>query len=151
MKRIVFLFCIFFSLGNVIIAQEAFDKAPDFIADSTAEQPFFLLAEQMPQFPGGMDGLSKYLSETIVYPPTAAENGVTGKVYVSFIVNEDGSVDNIEILRGVEPAINTEAIRVISLMPKWIPGMQGGKNVKVKYTLPINFRLNIEEAEKSKK
>lgn len=106
------------------------------------EQTIFEVVEEMPQFPeGGQAGLMKYLSSNIKYPTIAQENGTQGRVTVQFVVNRDGSIVDVKVLRGVDPYLDKEAIRVISSMPKWIPGKQRGKPVRVKYTVPVMFRL----------
>ena len=106
------------------------------------EQTIFEVVEQMPEFPnGGMAGLMQYLSKNIKYPTIAQENGTQGRVTVQFVVNRDGSIVDAKVLRGVDPYLDKEAIRVISFMPKWKPGMQRGKAVRVKYTVPVMFRL----------
>ena len=106
------------------------------------EQEIFQVVEQMPEYPdGGMAGLMKYLSGAIRYPAIAAENGVQGRVTVQFVVNRDGSIVDAQVVRGVDPYLDKEALRVINSMPKWKPGMQRGKPVRVRYTVPVNFRL----------
>ena len=106
------------------------------------EQTIFEVVEQMPEFPnGGMAGLMQYLSKNIKYPTIAQENGTQGRVTVQFVVNRDGSIVDAKVLRGVDPYLDKEAIRVISSMPIWKPGMQRGKAVRVKYTVPVMFRL----------
>ena len=106
------------------------------------EQTIFEVVEQMPEFPnGGMAGLMQYLSKNIKYPTIAQENGTQGRVTVQFVVNRDGCIVDAKVLRGVDPYLDKEAIRVISSMPKWKPGMQRGKAVRVKYTVPVMFRL----------
>ena len=106
------------------------------------EQTIFEVVEQMPEFPnGGMAGLMQYLSKNFKYPTIAQENGTQGRVTVQFVVNRDGSIVDAKVLRGVDPYLDKEAIRVISSMPKWKPGMQRGKAVRVKYTVPVMFRL----------
>ena len=110
--------------------------------DEPEEQEIFQVVEQMPEYPdGGMAGLMKYLSGAIRYPAIAAENGVQGRVTVQFVVNRDGSIVDAQVLRGVDPYLDKEALRVINGMPKWKPGMQRGKPVRVRYTVPVNFRL----------
>ncbi len=106
------------------------------------EQTIFEVVEQMPEFPnGGMAGLMQYLSKNIKYPTIAQENGTQGRVTVQFVVNRDGSIVDAKVLRGVDPYLDKEAVRVIMGMPKWKPGMQRGKPVRVKYTVPVMFRL----------
>lgn len=110
------------------------------------ENPIFEVVEDMPEFPGGgMPAMLKYLAENIKYPENAKKNGTQGRVVVHFIVNKDGSISDIGILRGIDSELDREAIRVISTMPKWKPGMQRGEAVRVKYTVPIMFRLSEEK------
>lgn len=108
----------------------------------------FTVVEKMPSFPGGDAELLKYIATNIKYPKESQDNGEQGRVICSFIVGRDGSVNNPEVLRGVTPLLNEEAVRVINTMPRWNPGMQRGKVVAVKYTVPITFRLKspVEEA-----
>lgn len=108
----------------------------------------FTVVEKMPSFPGGDAELLKYIAMNIKYPKESQDNGEQGRVICSFIVGRDGSVNNPEVLRGVTPLLNEEAVRVINTMPRWNPGMQRGKAVAVKYTVPITFRLKspVEEA-----
>ena len=106
------------------------------------EQTIFEVVEQMPEYPnGGMAGLMQFLSKNIKYPTIAQENGTQGRVTVQFVVNKDGSIVDAKVLRGVDPYLDKEALRVINSMPKWKPGMQRGKAVRVKYTVPVMFRL----------
>lgn len=102
----------------------------------------FEVVEHMPEFAnGGMSGLMKYLSENIRYPAIAHENGTQGRVTVQFVVEKDGAISNAKILRGADPDLDKEAIRVVNAMPKWKPGTQDGQAVRVKYTIPVMFRL----------
>lgn len=105
------------------------------------EQVIHIRVEKMPEFPGGQDALNRYLVRNIKYPLLAQENGIQGRVVCQFVVNSDGSIVDISVVRGVEESLDKEAIRVIKSMPKWTPGRQGGKSVRVKYTLPIRFKL----------
>ena len=104
-------------------------------------QKVFDVVEQMPEYPGGQAALFEYLSKNIKYPDDAAKKKVEGKVFVTFVVDTDGKITDVSLLRKVFPSLDAEAIRVISAMPNWIPGKQSGKVVKVKYTVPIMFRL----------
>lgn len=99
------------------------------------------LAETMPEFKGGMNALLKYLSDNIKYPKTSEKAGIQGRVVVQFVVAKDGSIEDTKVVRGVDPELDKEALRVVNAMPKWKPGMQDGKPVRVKYTVPIMFRL----------
>lgn len=105
------------------------------------EKQVFEYVEQMPSFPGGDVALMQYLSKNIKYPPVAEEMGIQGRVICTFVVERDGSVSDIRIARSVDPSLDKEAMRVVSAMPKWIPGRQNGQMVRVKYTLPVTFRL----------
>ncbi len=105
------------------------------------EEEIFLIVEQMPQFPGGDEALRKYLAQSVKYPVIAQENGIQGRVFVSFVVAKNGEVTNVKVARPFDPNLDKEAVRVVQSMPKWAPGMQRGKAVKVSYTVPINFVL----------
>lgn len=105
------------------------------------EEKIFEVIEQMPTFPGGEEALLKYLSNNVKYPVIAQENGVQGRVIVRFVVTKNGDVDRIEVVRSVESSLDKEAVRVVKSMPRWIPGKQGGENVSVWFTLPVNFKL----------
>lgn len=101
----------------------------------------FMVVESMPSFPGGDAALFKYLGDNIKYPVIAQESGIQGRVICQFVVNRDGSIVDIEVVRSVDRSLDAEAVRVIQNMPRWTPGKQRGKTVRVKYTLPVNFRL----------
>ena len=121
-------------------------EAPAVAPKDTAD--IFAVVEQMPEFPnGGMAGLMQYLSQNIRYPEAAKKAGTQGRVTVQFVVEKDGSISNISILRGVEPDLDKEAVRVISEMPKWKPAMQRGETVRVRYTVPVMFQLDNKSAE----
>ncbi len=105
------------------------------------EQQVFVVVEEMPEFPGGMNALNKFLGKNIKYPQIAADNGIQGRVFIKFVVEKDGSVGETVVARGVDKSLDNEAQRVIKKMPKWKPGKQRGKAVRVWYTVPVNFRL----------
>ncbi|MBQ8832344.1 MAG: energy transducer TonB [Paludibacteraceae bacterium] len=106
------------------------------------EEVVFMVVETMPEFPGGQQALFKYLGENVKYPVIAQENGIQGRVICQFVVNKDGSIVDVVVVRSSgEPSLDKEALRVINSMPKWKPGKQRGKPVRVKYTVPVNFRL----------
>ena len=105
------------------------------------DQVIFQVVEKMPSFPGGDAALFKFLNENVKYPVIAQENGVQGRAICQFVVNRDGSIVDVEVVRSVDASLDKEAIRVIKSMPKWSPGQQRGKPVRVKYTLPVNFKL----------
>ena len=106
------------------------------------DEEFFMVVENMPEFPGGDLGLMKFIQKNVKYPAIAKEYNITGKVYVSFIVDKGGSVTNVKIVRGVDKNLDAEALRVVSALPKYKPGKQRGKPVRVMFTIPINFTLN---------
>lgn len=111
------------------------------VEEPEKEEEIFQVVENMPEFPGGMAELMKYLQKNIKYPTISQENGVQGRVIVQFVVNRDGSIVDPVVLRSVDPYLDKEALRVVSTMPKWKPGEQRGKPVRVKFTLPVQFRL----------
>ena len=112
------------------------------VEEEPEEQTIFEVVEQMPEFPnGGMAGLMQFLSKNIKYPTIAQENGTQGRVTVQFVVNKDGSIVDAKVIRGVDPYLDKEALRVVKLMPKWNPGKQRGKAVRCMFTLPVRFRL----------
>ncbi len=106
------------------------------------DEEFFMVVENMPEFPGGDLGLMRYIQKNVKYPAIAKEYNITGKVYVSFIVDKKGSVTNVKIVRGVDKNLDAEAMRVVKSLPKYKPGKQRGKSVRVMFTIPINFTLN---------
>ena len=125
--------------GEVLKAKEALVTEP--VKPKEEENKVFDVVEQMPSFPGGMSALMAYLQKSIKYPPVAEENGIQGRVICTFVVERDGSVTDVRIAKSVDPSLDKEAQRVVSAMPKWIPGKQNGQSVRVKYTLPVTFRL----------
>ena len=106
------------------------------------EEEIFMVVEDQPEFPGGTAALLEYLRKNIKYPAICRENNIQGRVLVTFIVNKDGAIVDPEVVKSVNPSLDKEALRVISTMPNWKPGSQRGKPVRVKYTVPVNFRLN---------
>lgn len=110
-------------------------------AEAEEESEVFFIVENMPEFPGGELALRKFIANAIKYPVIAQENGIQGKVYVNFVVDKDGSVTQARIARGVDQSLDKEALRVVNSLPKWKPGMQRGKPVRVSYTVPISFVL----------
>ena len=119
-------------------------KAPveQVVEEEEKEDEIFMVVETMPEFPGGQAELFKYLSENVKYPVIAQENGIQGRVICQFVVNKDGSIVDVEVVRsGGDASLDKEAVRVIKSMPKWKPGKQRGKPVRVKYTVPVNFKL----------
>jgi len=117
-------------IENVVVEEEPEEEAP------------FMVVEKMPEFPGGTAALMDYLRKNIKYPAVCRENNIQGRVLVQFIVNKDGSIVDVDVVKSVNPYLDKEAVRVISGMPKWSPGEQRNKPVRVRYTVPVNFKLN---------
>ena len=123
--------------AEVVIAAPV--EAP---VEEEEEEVVFVVVESMPEFPGGQQALFKYLAENVKYPVIAQENGIQGRVICQFVVNKDGKIVDVEVVRsGGDPSLDKEAVRVIKSMPNWKAGKQRGKAVRVKYTLPVNFKL----------
>lgn len=116
-------------------------EAKEAPADSTAKEEVFMVAEQMPEFPGGMKELLKFLQENVKYPENAMKNNVQGRVIVQFVIEKDGTPTEFKVARSVDPDLDAEALRVLQTMPKWKPGMQRGEVVRVKFTVPVSFKL----------
>ncbi|PSR05259.1 MAG: energy transducer TonB, partial [Bacteroidetes bacterium SW_10_40_5] len=115
---------------------------PEGKEEAEKDDKIFMVVEDSPTFPGGEAEMMRYISNNIEYPTMEKENGIEGKVVVNFVVNENGSITNIKILKGVTKGLNEEAKRVVKTMPNWEPGEQRGKPVKVRVNLPIRFSLN---------
>ncbi len=111
------------------------------VEEEPEEQEIFDVVENMPEFPGGQAALMQFLAKNIKYPTIAQENGTQGRVIIQFVVNRDGTIVDARVARGVDPYLDKEALRVVNSMPKWKPGMQRNKPVRVKYTVPVMFRL----------
>lgn len=109
--------------------------------EEIVEAEIFTVVEAMPEFPGGMAKLMGYLGSNIKYPPFAKETNIQGRVFINFVVEPNGSISNVKVLRGIGGGCDEEAIRVVEAMPKWKPGMQRGKPVRVSYNLPVKFTL----------
>ena len=109
--------------------------------EEVKEEKIFDVVEQMPDFPGGMSALMQYLSKNIKYPVVAEENGIQGRVIVTFVVEKNGSITDVQVVKSVDPSLDKEAVRVVKSMPNWIPGKQNGQSVNVKYTVPVMFKL----------
>lgn len=116
-------------------------EAKEAPADSTAKEEVFMVAEQMPEYPGGMKEMLKFLQENVKYPENAMKNNVQGRVIVQFVIEKDGTPTEFKVLRSVDPDLDAEALRVMKAMPKWKPGMQKGQVVRVKFTVPVSFKL----------
>ena len=108
---------------------------------SKKNQKVFDVVEQMPEFPGGIAAMFEYLMQNVKYPEDAEKQKVEGRVIATFVVETDGSITDVQAVKQVFPSLDAEAIRVLEAMPKWTPGKQNGKPVRVKYTVPVNFKL----------
>jgi len=117
------------------------EKVVDEVPPAVEETKVFDVVEQMPSFKGGDAALMEWLSKNIKYPVVAEENGIQGRVVATFVVERDGSITDVKIVKSVDPSLDKEAVRVLKAMPKWIPGKQNGQAVRVKYTVPVTFRL----------
>ena len=115
--------------------------APEVEEEEVVEAEIFTIVEEMPDFPGGVAKLQEYLIKNIKYPQMARESGIQGRVFVNFVVEPDGHVSNVNVMRSLGGGCDEEAIRVVKAMPKWKPGKQRGKPVRVSYILPVNFKL----------
>ena len=115
--------------------------APEVEEEEVVEAEVFTIVEEMPEYPGGLNKLTDYLSKNIKYPQMARESGIQGRVFVNFVVEPDGSVSNVNVMRSLGGGCDEEAVRVVKAMPKWKPGRQRGKAVRVSYILPIVFKL----------
>ena len=117
------------------------EKVVDEVPPAVEETKVFDVVEQMPQYKGGDQALMDYLNKSIKYPVIAEENGIQGRVVCTFVVERDGSITDVKVVRSVDPSLDKEAVRVLKAMPKWIPGKQNGSAVRVKFTLPVTFKL----------
>lgn len=115
--------------------------APEIVEEEVVEQEIFQIVEEMPAFPGGEGKLMEYVAKNIKYPQIARETGIQGRVFVGFVVEPDGSISNVKLLRGIGGGCDEEAMRVIKSLPKWKPGKQRGKAVRVSYQIPVFFKL----------
>jgi TonB family protein len=127
-KFYVLTFCLLISVFNVFAQQN----------------DVYEIVEEMPEFPGGITKMNEFLGNNIIYPEYAVENNIEGRVIVEFVVNTDGTITGLQVKRSVHELLDNEALRVVKSMPKWKPGKNDGKLVRVKYTLPITFNLEIK-------
>ena len=139
LRKYILIFSAIFAFTFVSLANEL-----PTLSQEDYEHILVNIPETPPEFPGGINGLMRFLSENIRYPAEAQKSGIQGSVVLQFVVNTDGSIVDIQVVRSVDPSLDREAIRVVELMPNWTPGEQRGKKVRVRYTLPINFRLSEE-------
>lgn len=139
-------------LKIVILLLITFMSSISFVQEiETKEENVYTIVENMPEFPGGQEAMFTFISETITYPEEAKKNGIQGKVYVNFTVEKDGSIGDVKVIRGVHPLLDNEAMRVVESFPKWTPGTQRGKLVRVSYNLPLSFVLNKGNSQLEKK
>lgn len=129
------------SASQPVRADEAIPAPPVAEPASDDEDKVYTLTEVMPEFPGGQEAMFTYLGKNLQYPGDAREAKKQGTVYVSFVVNKDGRVSEVKVLRGLYPSLDKEAIRVVSRMPNWKPGTQNGKTVRTQFNLPVKFLL----------
>lgn len=123
-------------------------QTPAQISPDTDQDSFFITVEVMPSFPGGIEARGKYLNDNIKYPDEAIKAGIQGTCYMNFVVETDGRITNVRVLRGIGGGCDEEAIRVIQDMPEWEPGLQRGKPVRVQYNMPIKFTLTDDNKKK---
>ena len=131
MKKILFIALLTLTgMSNAMAQQEV-----------ALEEKVYEVVEEMPSFPGGQGAMFEFIANNIQYPIVAEENGVQGRVLVSFVIKKDGSLSNVRVVKSVDPALDKEAVRLIKSMPKWSPGKEKGQFVNVKFTVPVTFRL----------
>ena len=129
-------------------AETTFEKVEETMDKSFEEGQIFTVVEELPEFPGGTSALMHFLQSNLRYPVTAKNAGIQGTVFVSFVVEPDGSISNINVLRGIGGGCDEEAVRVVGMMPKWEPGRQRGEAVRVQFNLPVRFVLEQDTAAK---
>ena len=122
---------------ETILEQPVYDTEAATLQDS-----LYRVTEVMPEYPGGPNEMMRYIQENIKYPQSAIDNKIEGRVFVTFVVEKDGSISNAAVLRGIDKECDAEALRVVSSMPKWNPGQQDGKNVRTQFTIPIIYKFN---------
>ncbi|MBT3302790.1 MAG: energy transducer TonB [Bacteroidetes bacterium] len=142
---------IFFMLILLSVSSKVYSQVVEAEEEIPIEEQVFLMVEVPPSFPGGDKARNEFLRKNLVYPDKERDNGIQGLVVVNFIVEKDGSLSNLKVLKGVTPAMNDEAVRVIKAMPKWTPGLQRGKPMRVSINLPLRFTLADEKVKDSKK
>ncbi len=135
MKRLIFMSLMATCCLTTVLAQKTVVSQKD-----QKEEPFDVV-EDMPAFPGGMEAMIQFISNNIQYPADAQKQKVDGRVLVNFVVEKDGSITEVKVIKPTFPSLDAEAIRVVKAMPKWKPGYQNGKAVRVQFTMPINFSL----------
>ena len=139
--KIAFIFVLLFTFIKVNAQTE--------IADTT-DQEIFTMVEHAPEYPGGDVARLKFLSEKITYPKDASRSGIQGTVYIAFVVEKDGSISNVKVLRGIGGGCDEVAVNAVKSMPKWKPGFQRGKTVRAQFNMPISFVLDLSAGQKKK-
>lgn len=137
MKKFLFIALLSFGFMANAMAQH-FDEGEEVIEQS---DKVFEVVDEMPSFPGGQSALFDFMAKNIKYPEVAEDNGIQGRVLVTFIVKKDGSLSDVRVAKSVDPSLDKEAVRIIKSMPKWNPGIHRGRYVNVKFTVPVTFRL----------
>lgn len=127
-------------LAPAILQAQTEDKGKS--SSKYEDDEVFIVAEQLPTYPGGEEARVKFLIDNIIYPKTLQEKGIKGKVVARFIVEKDGSISNAEIIRSLDPILDKEVLRVVKLMPKWKPGMQKGEPIRCYFSMPVTFELD---------
>ena len=131
-----------FCLTSVSAQKTVVAKKNQKVYEQKDDQKVFEIVEKMPEFPGGMEALFSFFSNNVHYPDDAKEQGVEGRVMVKFVVEKDGSLSGVEVVQKASPSLDAEAMRVVKAMPNWTPGKQRGRAVRVRFTIPVTFRLN---------
>jgi TonB family protein len=142
---ILFQKIIFENTGDVVCYPE---PKSEISQSNENDDQIYNIVQKHPEFPGGQKALYEYLKTNLVYPKAVQDSRIQGRVILSFVVEKDGSITNVKVIRGVLPTLDAEAIRVVSMMPKWKPGTQMGDTVRTKFTLPVLFKINQEESKK---
>lgn len=135
MKALKYVITLFMLFAEIVVTAKTHTNM------SADGDDVYIIVEQMPIFPGGDEALRNFVTNNVQYPEEAHKNGISGRVFICFVVGKDGSVQDVKVARSINPLLDAEAIRVVKSMPKWTPGQHRGKPVKVSYTIPINFSL----------
>jgi protein TonB len=154
MIRSLFAILLFYFLpGQEMSAQGTTASSDTGIKTLPDSARVFTVAEQMPEYPGGTEMLQRFLSENIKYPPMESENGIQGTVFITFIINRKGEIKDIRVMKGVKdgPGLEKESLRVIKLMPNWIPGKMNGKPVNVQFSVPVKYTIYDGKKRRRKK
>ena len=128
---------------DTVVSRDKAEPKSGVVQTDTIKEPVLLgdVVEEQPRFPGGIEGLMQFLSDNVKYPPECVKDSIGGRVVVSFVVEKDGTITEPKVVKSVHPLLDAEALRVVGLMPKWQPGMMNGERRRMKYTIPVNFKL----------